>query len=1405
MDISRLKKVLAGLSATAITLSTMGTALAYNDVPSGVWYGEAVDALTSDGILDTTQPSFRAADLANRAEFVKLLVMMNGGLLSTPPAVASFDDVKASAWYYPYMEEAAKEQWVKGDGNCYGSHPCYARPGANINRAEAAALIVRAFALEGTGDAPQFVDNPSGQWYTEGIQTAADHCVLQGDDSTGRVRPNDNMNRAEMVVMLHRVDQGLSFGVDCGSQPVEAGISDAVATASNKVEVTFTVDVDQTSAETAANYTISGANPAVTVTSAKLVADDTVELTLSGDLPAGDEYTVTASDIESLDGETFSDSMSFNGYSTLPTSNGTLDVTVSSKNPVGDTVPQGAVGVTMLSLDLTASCDDAVSIEDLTVLHEGFGSETDIDGVYAAVNGARVSRKRTIDSKDQTSNLHLSSPLTVSACKTVTVDIVGDFLSTATTSAEHNFAVELPSDFGSNAKQVTGNFPMRGSTFKVAAVRSGKVTIEYRTVSPDEVNVGDDGVVLGKFQVSTDSVEDQTLYSMTMEQNGSAGDGDVSNLKIRRSDGTVVTNTIATTTGDFVTFVFDPPFTILEGDKITLEIVGDVAGGAGDTVVMHFEEDSDVFAVGSLYGYGVNGQLYGSRVSIPTDNADEVTIDAGEFTVEIDGPPQQTYTRDQNDAVLANVIFTTGGDKIDIRKLFVAVQGNTTTGGLIALPISSVLENVTLRNKTTGRSIEGVRMSTNATDSGRTGGVGVYQVYRFDDFEVSGKETFELRVDFIDNGTGVSPKNGDQFKVHICGEPTTLSSGTNTTGCTFSSLVSPASTSYQMDVEGVSTGDKVNDVRPRGTITGNAQRIADATLTVAVKSIGVSDTAVKNSKNINLLRFEARAGEAKDVLFTKAIFASQSGSLNNGQNYTLWVDTDQDGKVDTILEKGATSQNSKITFNQLTNGGFVIPKEKPVVFEVHGDISASLTNDDLQLQFSTSDSSYISAEQVDRGTDLSGIKTNGTCSVSSCDIVVTTVSSMLYSLVSQGNLYVSKDNTPLRNRQLLGGATADSVLRLNIRAENEDIAITDLQVNSSGSTATSVDRLELYKDGATTPFASATVGGCGSDDTLGVTPGGGTSQAFCAKMQSRQLVIPKGTDVKVLVKPTLKSDVDGALAGETLQFWITKQAVSNNATGSGAVRARGDQSSNNLTANGGNSTGDGEVFIGLTSPSANNTDVVGNKNFSVLSKIVTIANANPDANGTNVPTGVSDIGQFKVAVAAHGNSKNGLNKVVLSGVVFNVNATNVALDTTGFKFFNKANSTITKSCTSMTTAGVAIVGSASGSFVVYCTGLADTAQSSVNTTIDQATDQTFVLQSNVTNSKVSSTSTSTLQVSLQNFDNVSNTLFGAGSSNSHLEWVDKDSAAIGAGTTTSAVFRWVEYPDTTVKSTSYQS
>jgi hypothetical protein len=95
-----------------------------------------------------------------------------------------------------------------------GSQQCLARPLDPISRAEAAAIIRRAFGTVPLDRAPVFSDNPQEQWFFTVVQAAADHCILRGDPDTGKVRPLDLLNRAEMVVMLFRIDRAGTYP-DC--------------------------------------------------------------------------------------------------------------------------------------------------------------------------------------------------------------------------------------------------------------------------------------------------------------------------------------------------------------------------------------------------------------------------------------------------------------------------------------------------------------------------------------------------------------------------------------------------------------------------------------------------------------------------------------------------------------------------------------------------------------------------------------------------------------------------------------------------------------------------------------------------------------------------------------------------------------------------------------------------------------------------------------------------------------------------------------------------------------------------------------------------------------------------------------------------------------------------------------
>jgi hypothetical protein len=555
------------------------------------------------------------------------------------------------------------------------------------------------------------------------------------------------------------------------------------------------------------------------------------------------------------------------------------------------------------------------------------------------------------------------------------------------------------------------------------------------------------------------------------------------------------------------------------------------------------------------------------------------------------------------------------------------------------------------------------------------------------------------------------------------------------------------------------------------TVTTNVtcSTVAAPGLVITSKATASSDTVVSNQKNVSLLRFEAR-GQNADILLTNIVGEASGCSLMNGQNYALWVDTDANGIVDTILQKGVSPVNGKVSFSNLAGSGYVAPTNQSVIFEIHADISSSLTSNLLQLRLATSQSNYIAAKLVSDGSNLSGIKTDGTC-VSTCAITVTTVPSTLYTIRSQGDLYITKSSTPVRSRQLLGGTLSDEILRLEFHAEYEDIDVTNLVFTVDGTDAasfsTNVDRLELYKVGSVTPFATATMAACGTD----LVP----ANSMCARMVNQEFLIPKGSNTNILVRARMRTDVDGAVSGKHVVLRV--DAVQ-------GAKARGLLSSNNLLQNDGDALSEGEVFIGTSSPSPSQT-ILGNNNVVVLSKVTSITNVDPNANGTAIPTGVQrQIGQFKFSTSAASNTRNGQNKFTLSDIIFHVNSLNVDLDGGSFKFYNKADASSKAPCTVSQTSG-------SASLVVTCSGLTTT----VNTEIDPGTDTTFVLQADVQNGKVSNSQTSMLQVSLQNFGNMSASSFDA--SGSHLRWLDKD-----FGSSTS--FLWIEYPETVINGTVYQ-
>lgn len=549
-------------------------------------------------------------------------------------------------------------------------------------------------------------------------------------------------------------------------------------------------------------------------------------------------------------------------------------------------------------------------------------------------------------------------------------------------------------------------------------------------------------------------------------------------------------------------------------------------------------------------------------------------------------------------------------------------------------------------------------------------------------------------------------------------------------------------------------------------------------LFVTVQNIGTNNVVVENENNVTLLRFDAITAN-EDIFLTSASFSAAQGSLFNAERYSLWVDTDRNGNVDTVLQNDVVPQSGKVTFDNIMGGGYFITDAASERFEVHADMGSSFTTDTLQLAFDTASANYIGAERNGDSSLLVGIRTDGTCSTAFCEIVVTTFPSVLLSLKEQGNLYITQSLTPVRSHQLLGGTLSNVGLRLAFQAEWESIDVTDIVLtDTSGTLRPSISRLELFLPTETTPFAFATIDGC-----LGHPEN--PLNAYCANMESRQLVIPKGQTVGVLMFARMKTDEQGAISTEIIQLKLT---------GDSAALARGVSSANTLAVNDGDASAEGEVFIGTSVPQAN-APITGKPNDTVLAKIIGIENVNPDTDGTNVPVGTNKrIAEFRFTAATNNNTLNGRNRATFSGIIFNVASTNVTFTASNFDLFNKNDQTQQIDCGAFDTNGRSVTGTASGSFFVEC-------KSVMNPTVDLEMDSgeavTLVLEADIINNQVNPVFNSALQVSLQDFSDRSKMVYGTTSGRSHVQWSDTLSEF------PTSLFRWIENGNTVISSTEY--
>lgn len=613
-----------------------------------------------------------------------------------------------------------------------------------------------------------------------------------------------------------------------------------------------------------------------------------------------------------------------------------------------------------------------------------------------------------------------------------------------------------------------------------------------------------------------------------------------------------------------------------------------------------------------------------------------------------------TVQPDSHDVSLGYITVDTTKSAVVAEDLFFTIYGADSHNENLGLEMSDFISDVRLRNPVTGFTVDTPLVFSDS-------GLGVYEI---SNLNLEDGSRWEILVDFDEEYPDFL-ETGDQFHATLILGPGAVNiEGIDDPTDDFTPRITDADVKESVAIE------------PGGVIYGPRQRIAIAEMNVRVVSIGAADTVVANQKNVNLLTFEASTDPDGQVLFTSVSFTAAQGTFANGQNYCLWADTDGNGSADTIVESHVSPANGRLTFDNMAGGGYF--PYGGTKFEVHMDVVPSPAADNhLQLAM---DESSVKAEEGNDGAALT---------VDQINVNASTPSKFL-TIIPHGSVAIEED-LPSRPRQVLAGAQSEELLRFSITAQDETADPYRFQFLVTGPGAESIDRFNVYRIGETTPFTTATIAATGADD---VSPSGKT---FTARMQLQQCLVEENTEGVFIVRAVMKSDEQGAIAGQTFEVSIPATT---------GVLVRGLTSSSTLQSG---------PDVAISSP----VETV------VTAKVTNFTNANPTTDNSNVPTGIDGVGQWTVSTATHVNSLGGFDRVVLDTFVVDLALTNVAVDPAGFYFYNKADS-------SQKVLATSVVATATGYHITF----ANISTSVVDSRISSGGSATFVLQVNVTNSKI---------------------------------------------------------------------
>ncbi len=770
--------------------------------------------------------------------------------------------------------------------------------------------------------------------------------------------------------------------------------------------------------------------------------------------------------------------------------------------PASSLFPLNSTRVPFTVLKMTAGSSD-VTVNSLTAERTGLAVDASFSGVVLLDEmGTQVGIAKTLNSVHQ---VILNEPFTVKAGQTRVMTLAGNG---ATSSNSRGGQIAYLSLVAVSASSdVTGNLPVVGAGHTVnESLAIGSVSTMARGSldpgSSQSKEVGTAGYTFSGVKATAGSTEDLYLKSIRWNQTGSAGSGDLSNLKTYvegigsydvalSSDGKYYTSTFADNAGKGIL--------IAKGFSKDIYIKGDVMGGSSRTVIFSIAKRTDLGVVGALYGYGINPPQTSNCTSDTTSvscfrsiedpwyRGSTVTVSSGSMTVSTSASaPSQNIAINLANQPLGAFDVDVKGEPISVAAVSFNVYLSDGTAATNITSVSLYDEN----GAVVAGPVDGIADGSHAT------GLATGEFY-FTDTVVFpiGKHTYALK-----GKIGTSIANG----VSISASTTPSSDFTTVRGQTTNNTITPS---------------------PTSVLTLSTMTVKAGAFTVSVSSDPIAQTIISGTKGFTFAKYifdVTNSGEDIRVTSIPLSYATLAGgSANELSNCQLWDGATSLTTGSNIVNPTTVSSSTSFVFD---GTGITLAKGTAKTLAMKCDLSGSATSSSIYfwgLDSGQAGSSYTAA---------SGLTSGQTIAETFND-----ADGQRMTVATGGTLATSLDSGSPGYTIVAAGTTGVTLSKIKFSATNENINLKQIALQLSGSTASS-SRSDLVGSKVTIWDGTTQVGeavfptGANATSTLSTTvtvPNGG-SKVLTVKGDISPIafngVISQSGDL-------LKVDYDGANVG----------------------------------------------------------------------------------------------------------------------------------------------------------------------------------------------------------------------------------------------------------------------------------